>query len=205
MSKKVSVIMGLYNCELTLRESLDSILNQTYKNWEVIMCDDGSSDNTYNLAAQYANLFPTKFILLKNEKNKGLNFTLNKCLGYATGEYIARMDADDISISNRFEIQVDGLEKRGEISLVSSLMIFFDEKAEWGKGGGVEFPQKRDFIRGTPFCHAPVMIRKEVLQKVGGYSEGKFLLRVEDYHLWFKIYEKGYKLSLIHISEPTRP
>lgn len=193
MNKKVSVIMGLYNCEVTLCESLDSILNQTYINWEVIMCDDGSLDNTYNLAAQYVELFPDKFVLLKNKKNMGLNFTLNKCLSYATGEYIARMDADDISLNNRFEIQVNELEKRSDIAFVSSLMTFFDEKTEWGRGGGVEFPQKKDFLHGTPFCHAPVMIRKEVMQKVEGYSEGKFLLRVEDYHLWFKIYEKGYK------------
>lgn len=193
MNKKVSVIMGLYNCELTLCESLDSILNQTYTNWEIIMCDDGSQDNTYIIASRYMKMYPNKIILLKNEKNMGLNFTLNKCLKYVKGQYIARMDADDISISNRFEIQVRQLEEREDISFISSPMIFFDEKSEWGVGKAVEFPQKEDFVKGTPFCHAPMMIRKEVMNEVGGYSESKFLLRVEDYHLWFKIYEKGYR------------
>ena len=78
MEPKISVLMGIYNCADTLSESLDSLLNQTYQNFVVIMCDDGSKDNTYEVARDYADRYPEKFLLLKNEKNMGLNFTLNK-------------------------------------------------------------------------------------------------------------------------------
>ena len=65
---KVSIIMGIYNCELTLKESIESIINQTYTNWELIMCDDCSKDNTYNVAKEYADKYPSKIKLIKNEK-----------------------------------------------------------------------------------------------------------------------------------------
>ena len=87
MSRKVSIIMGIYNCEATLSEAIDSILIQTYSNWELIMCDDGSKDNTYQIAEQYKMRYPQKIILIKNECNKGLNLTLNHCWKYATGDY----------------------------------------------------------------------------------------------------------------------
>ena len=78
MSKKISIIMGVYNCESTLAEALDSILEQTYTNWEMIMCDDCSTDDTVKIAEKYVREYPEKIHLLKNEQNMGLNFTLNK-------------------------------------------------------------------------------------------------------------------------------
>ena len=193
MNPKVSVIMGIYNCEGTLKESIDSIINQTYKNWEFIICDDGSSDNSYKIAKEYEEKWPDKFIIIKNHINKGLNYTLNRCLEYAKGEYIARMDGDDISFNERLYKQVSILNANREIGFVSSQMIFFDENGEWGKNKAIEKPIEKDFIYGTPFCHAPAMIRKEIYNVVGGYTDHKMLLRVEDYHLWFKIYSAGYK------------
>ena len=80
MTPKISIIMGIYNCENTLKESLDSILNQTYSNWEMIMCDDGSSDRTLEIAKQYQTQYPEQFRVIQNKKNIGLNATLNKCL-----------------------------------------------------------------------------------------------------------------------------
>ena len=88
--------MGIYNCAKTLPEAIDSILAQTYSNWELIMCDDGSSDDTYAIAEKYKITYPNKIKLIKNEKNLGLNATLNNCLKYVDGNYIARMDGDDI-------------------------------------------------------------------------------------------------------------
>ena len=101
MSANVSIIMGIYNCAETLPEAIESILNQTYLNWELIMCDDGSSDDTWKIAIRYAEKYPDKIKILKNESNKGLNYTLNRCLKKATGKYIARMDGDDISMPER--------------------------------------------------------------------------------------------------------
>ena len=106
MEEKVSIIMGIYNCQDTLPEAIDSILEQTYTNWELILCDDCSTDNTYSIAEQYKNKYPEKIILIRNSENKKLAFTLNHCLEYATGEYVARMDGDDISAPNRFEKQL---------------------------------------------------------------------------------------------------
>ena len=114
--KKVSVIMGIYNCASTLDESIGSILNQSYSNWELIMCDDGSMDDTYQKALFHKKKYGDRIILLRNEHNMGLNYTLNKCLEVATGDYVARMDGDDISLPTRFEKEVKYLEEHSEMS-----------------------------------------------------------------------------------------
>lgn len=191
--KKVSVIMGIYNCESTLSEAIDSIINQTYANWELIICDDGSSDSTFEIASELRNKFPNKIILLKNDSNMGLNYTLNKCLSKVTGEYVARMDADDISLPTRLEKEVDFLNNNPEYAIVSTGMICFDENGDWGRNLTKEKPELKDIVKSTPFCHAPCMVRVKAYKDVNGYSVDKKLLRVEDYHLWVKMYEKGYK------------
>ena len=189
----VSVIMGIYNCENTLAEAIESVLNQTYSDWELIMCDDGSTDETEKIALEYKEKFPEKIIVLKNEKNLGLNATLNKCLEQATGKYIARMDGDDICSPIRFEEELMVLESEQDIAIVSTDMNFFDESGKWGTVSHPTYPQPIDFLKGTPFCHAPCMVRKEVFDMVDGYSVDKKLLRVEDYHLWLKMYKAGYR------------
>ena len=103
MSMKISVIMGIYNCQNTLGEAIQCILQQTYSDWELIMCDDGSSDDTYNVALAFVYKYPNRIKLLRNTKNMGLNYALNRCLEFASGEIIARMDGDDRCSENRFE------------------------------------------------------------------------------------------------------
>lgn len=192
--KKISIIMGIYNCENTLSEAIESILIQTYDNWEFIICDDCSTDHSYEIAEMYKMRFPDKFVLMKNEQNLGLNKTLNKCLRHADGEYIARMDGDDISLPLRFEKEVEILNTYAEYSIVSCYMTTFDTKGDWGCIKTIETPQIVDFPTQVPmFCHAACMIRRGAFIDVGGYTEDKRLLRVEDYHLWFKLYAKGYK------------
>lgn len=190
---KVSVIMGIYNCQDTLCEAVRCIEQQTVSDWELIMCDDGSQDDTYLLAQQLAAEAPGKIRLLKNETNKGLNYTLNRCLKEAKGQYIARMDADDICSRDRFEKELAVFEEEPDISIVSTSMECFDESGIWGCVRHREYPVGKDFLRGSPFCHAPCMVRREAYEAVGGYSEHKYLLRVEDYHLWVKMYHAGYK------------
>lgn len=190
---KVSVIMGIYNCARTLPEAIDSILNQTFRDWELILCDDGSSDDTYSVARCYAEANPGRIILLRNDRNRGLNHTLNRCLQVARGEYIARMDADDLCSPERFAIEMEVLDTQPEIAIVSTDMEFFDESGVWGRIAHPEYPENRDFLRESPFCHAPAMVRKEAFDAVGGYSEEKCLLRVEDYHLWMKMYRAGFR------------
>ena len=197
---RVTVIMGVYNCEETLEESLNSLLNQTYQNFKIVICDDKSTDNTLKISESFCSKYPDKFLLLRNEENKGLNYTLNKCLQHAEGDYIARMDGDDISLSKRFEKQVSFLNEHTEFSIVSSQMTYFDEKGDWGTSNPKEQPQPKDLIKGVPFAHAPCMIRNEAYKAVDGYSVSKRLIRVEDYHLWMKMYSIG--LRGYNIQEP---
>ena len=184
--------MGIYNCASTLEEALNSLLSQTYKAFKVILCDDGSTDDTFDIARSYANRYDN-IILIKNEKNMGLNYTLNNCLRYADTEYCARMDGDDISLPTRFEKEIEFLDKNKEFAVVSCPMIHFDERGDYKVGRANPFPDKNDFLLGTPICHAPCMVRTDVLKAVEGYTDDTKLLRVEDYHLWLKIYLAGYR------------
>lgn len=194
----VSVIMGIYNCGNTLEEAVNCIVKQTYTNWELIMCDDGSTDNTYDIACRIKDTVNNKVIVLKNEKNMGLNYTLNHCLENTSGEFIARMDGDDLCRNDRFQIEVDELISNPELAFVSTDMEFFDDGGVWGVIKHPTLPQKKDFVNENPFCHAPCMVRKEAYDAVGGYSEDQRLLRMEDYHLWMKMYLKGFVGKNIH-------
>lgn len=188
--------MGIFNCESTLQEALDSLYKQSYQNFKIIMCDDGSSDDTLKIAERNA-FTHDNVIVLKNSKNMGLNYTLNRCLQYADTEYIARMDGDDLSLPNRFETEITFLEQYPEYGVVSSPMIYFDESGDFRFGIGKGEIVSSDFIHGTPICHAPSMSRTSVIKDVGGYSVDEKLLRVEDYHLWFKVFAKGFKLYML--------
>ncbi len=193
-NKKVSVIMGIYNCANTLPEAIDSILAQTYTNWELIMCDDASTDSTYEVAKSYSEKYPDKIILLKNEKNSKLAFTLNQCLEYATGFYVARMDADDQSIPERFEKQVKFLAEHSEFDLVATGIKLFDGREFYGERmSKKEIPQKEDLARGPCFAHATIMTYKRVYDELGGYYVSKRTERGQDYDLWFRFFQKGFK------------
>lgn len=191
-NSKVSIIMGIYNCESTLEEAIESIINQTYTNWEMILCDDASTDNTLSIARSYAKKYKN-IKIIRNKRNMGLNYTLNHCLKYASGIYIARMDADDLSVPERFEKLVGFLDSHPNIAIVSSLMTCFDEKGVWGETTAIERPTNLDFAKRTPFAHAASMVRKEAFDAVKGYAVDKRLLRVEDYDLWIRMYAAGYR------------
>lgn len=190
---KISILMGIYNCADTLPEAIGSILAQTVTDWELILCDDGSGDRTCAVAEEFVKAHPDRIILLRNPENLGLNATLNRCLEAARGSYIARMDGDDVCAPERFAEELAVLESEPEIAIVSTDMHFFDESGVWGMICHPEYPQPKDFLTGSPFCHAPCMVRREAYEAVGGYSVDKKLLRVEDYHLWFKMYQAGYR------------
>lgn len=194
MAPKISILMGIYNCAATLTEAIDSLLAQTCTDWELVLCDDGSVDDTYAVAESYRQRFPHKIKLLKNPKNLGLNATLNNCLAAAEGAYIARMDGDDISVPERLQKELDFLESHPEYAVVSCSMIYFDQDGDFRTGASLSAaPEPSQLIHGTIHCHAPCMVRSEVIRQVGGYSVSKRLLRVEDWHLWLKIYAAGYR------------
>lgn len=191
---KISIIMGIYNCAKTLPEAIDSILAQTYTNWELIMCDDASTDNTYEIAKRYADKYPDKIVLIQNEINSRLAYSLNHCLKYATGEYIARMDGDDISAPERLEKQLNYLQRHQDIHLVGTAMQQFDKEYK-----NIRLVKKPEHIRDkyilhsmNPFNHATILTYKYVFDVLGGYTVAERTTRCEDYDLWFRFLSKGF-------------
>jgi len=191
---KVSVVMGIYNCESTLAQAIDSILAQTYTNWELILCDDGSTDGTYALAQKYKDQYPDQIILLKNERNRKLSYTLNRCLEAATGELIARMDGDDISCRERLERQVEFLKSHPDIQMVGSSIQYFDEAGLDEIRRFAPFPEKKDLMgKREPFCHPTIMARKIVFDTLVGYTDLDWTVRTEDLNLYFRFFHAGFK------------
>ena len=194
---ELSIIMGIYNCEKTLPSAIDSILAQTYTDWEFILCDDGSSDGTYKIASQYKEKYPDKFILLKNSKNIGLPETLNNCLKSANGSYIARMDGDDISLPDRFQKQMDFLKSNPDIDCVGTGMTRFDNNGDFDNVYPIEKPDKFT-LKMYPLCyHATLIMKKTCYDAIGGYVSIPRTLRCEDIDMWFRFASKGFKAANI--------
>lgn len=193
MKIKVSIIMGVFNSqsEKKLRNSIESILNQTFKNFEFIICDDCSTKEFVKNVLDYYAQKDNRIIYIKNNENKGLAFSLNHCLKYAKGEYIARQDDDDISLPNRIEEEVKILDKNYNISIVGCNMWLYDDNGIYGKTNLIELPQKENLLYGCPFAHPTIMLRKKALDIVGNYSIDPIIRRIEDYDLYFKLLFNG--------------
>ena len=189
---KISVIMATYNCEKTVRESIDSILNQTFTDWEFIICDDCSSDGTYAVLSKYREKYPDKFIIMKNDVNSKLSFSLNRCLEAASGEYIARMDGDDISVETRFEKEAAVLDSHPEFAAVGGRIKLFDDNGHYGRVYYPEYPDKFSVARKVPFAHPAVMVRKSAYDALGGYLVSKMTVRSQDHELWFRFFAAGF-------------
>ena len=189
---RVSVIMGIYNCADTLPEAIESVVAQTYSDWELILCDDCSTDSTLNIAREFEGLFPQRIKVICNSKNSKLAYTLNHCLQYAKGEYIARMDGDDISLPQRFQKQVEFLDENIEVDLVSTAMISFNENGDRGIRRKDEYPGRWALAANSCFDHATIMMRKSVFDILGGYTVSKRTERGQDYDLWFRFFAAGF-------------
>ena len=187
----ISVLMGIYNCAGTLEEAVQCIINQTYTNWELIMCDDCSTDQTLEVAETLAKK-DKRIIVIKNKSNLTLAPTLNHCLKIAKGKYIARMDGDDLCATDRFEKELKFLEKHPEYALVSCQMNLFDDAGIYRTIVHSSNPKKEDLVKKSQFCHAGCMMKTEVLRELNGYSELQTRKRVEDYDLWIRMYANGY-------------
>ena len=198
----ISILMGIYNCAPTLREAIDSIIDQTYDNWELILCDDCSTDDTYNIAAEYRDKYPEKIILLQNKTNSRLAFTLNYCLEHATGEFVARMDGDDISAPDRFKKQVAFLKSHPDIVLVGTAMQRFSDDGSYGAIAYCEeYPDKdTPYKTGLVFNHATIMAYRWVYEELGGYTVSPRTMRGQDRDLWYRFLAAGYKGA--NIQEP---
>lgn len=189
---KVSVVMAIYNCALTLREAIDSILAQTFVDWELILCDDGSTDDTSAIASEYAMKYDN-ILLLQNNQNQGLAASLNTCIKYADGEYIARMDGDDISLPTRFEKEVIFLDAHPEYAVVGGGVILYDEGGDRNTLLNEEIPDVHVMKHGVPFFHPTIVMRKSVYDDLCGYVVSKRTRRGQDMDLWFRFFAKGHK------------
>lgn len=188
--------MGVYNIEneKILRTSINSILNQTYKDIEFIICDDGSTDDTYYILEQICKS-DSRIKLIKNSVNMRASGARNRCLKEAKGEFIAIMDADDYSLPERLESQIEFLIQNNEFDFVGCRGKYFEDKINnnTGEYWYCEYPEKKDFLVTLPFVHASIIFKKDALLKAGGYSMNKKVNRSEDYDLIMRMYAMGYK------------
>ena len=193
ISDRIDVIMSVYNCEDTLREAIDSILNQTYSNIRMIICNDASTDNTQMILDEYLKEYPEKIICLKNDETKRLAYSLNYCLQFADAEYIGRMDGDDISEKTRFEKQIAFLKQHPEYSVVGTGMGMFTDRPDvfWEKHPVID-PDRYTLKNCVPFNHATILAKAEMYRVLGGYTVSERTKTGQDYDLWFRFYSKGF-------------
>ena len=190
----VSVIMGVYNAGdgRRLEQAVQSILAQTLQDWELIICDDGSTDGTPT-RLQALQGRDGRIKVLYSGINRKLAAALNRCIDCAGGRYIARMDDDDVSHPERLEKQLRFMEAHPEISFCGTSAQYFSDEGVWGQRCPPARPTKADFLFSNPFIHPSMIIRREALVAVGGYSEEKIMRRAEDYDLWMRLYAAGYE------------
>lgn len=184
----VSVLLPVYNCEKFVAEAIDSILTQSFNDFELIIVNDGSTDRSAEIIRSYTD---PRIVYIENDQNAGLVRVLNSGLSMAQGVFIARMDADDISYPGRFEKQVSYLLAHPEIGVVGSAMQ--EINSEGRDLSSCRFPENHDLIAWAlcfrnPIVHPSVMMRREILINNGGYPTE--LIIPEDYYLWHLLISK---------------
>ena len=190
----ISVVMPVYNGEKYLREAIDSILTQSFNDFEFIIINDGSTDNSKLIIDS----FDDERIIYVEQKNKGLAKALNLGISYSKGEFIARMDADDISMPYRLMNQYLFFQSHPHISVVSGSFSYIDNNGSYlGRSFAITNPflvKKKLLNSGCIICHPSVMMRRKDFYSVSGYSEimGN---RFTDYHLWVKFIKNGFKIQ----------
>lgn len=192
---KVSVIMSVYNGSAYLKQALESVLDQTFSDFEFLITDDGSTDESPKILDEYA--AKDARVKVFYQKNIGLTKTLNNSIKKAGGIYIARMDSDDISLPNRLAEEVKFLDAHSEVAVVSCFAKVIDDE---GKEIGEHCPgvthseiKKLIFFSGQ-LCHPAVMFRKDAFLALGGFNES--FRYAQDLELWFKFIAK-YKVANI--------
>lgn len=197
-NKEVSVLMPVYNGARFVAKTMESILNQSFGDFEFIVIDDASSDNSFDILSNYRD---SRIRLFRNDSNIGQVKTLNKGLRLCQGEFIARIDQDDIASKNRLERQTDFLLKHKEYAATGTSAFIINE---FGKKIGIyDAPTDTDCFKieilfNNPILHPSVMIRKKALLEVGCFNED--FIFSQDYELWSRMLISGYKLT--NIDEP---
>ena len=190
MKPEISVIMSVYNPQRKeqFEKAVQSIKDQSFQDWEMIICDDGS-DRSVAFIEETAGT-DSRIRLIRNGSNKGLGYSLNRCIRESSGDYIARMDADDICRPERLKEQLDFLKSHKNADWCGTDAFLINDGGTWGSRHMPRVPKKKDFLKFSPFIHSSVMFRRGVLTKNHGY---KALNRSEDYELFMRLYSKGYR------------
>ncbi|MGJ0344510.1 glycosyltransferase [Aliarcobacter cryaerophilus] len=183
----VSVLMSVYNSENTLSKAIESILNQSFKNFEFIIIDDCSTDKSYEILKEYENK-DCRIKLYQNEKNLGLAASLNRGLKLCNSSLVARMDSDDYSYPERLEKQYNYFLNNKNIDVLGTAIALIDSNGI--RYNDYFFPTTHEDIvkrlnKSSPFAHPTVMYRKSLIFYVGGYDES--LKRAQDYDLWKRL------------------
>jgi glycosyltransferase involved in cell wall biosynthesis len=198
MSLLISVVMPVYNAELFISQAIQSILNQTVSDFELIIINDGSTDSSLEIINKF--LVEDSRIKLINQSNQGLIFALNAGIDISVGKYIARMDADDISLNNRFEEQLNFLVSN-KLDIVGSFIRFFNAN---GLGKVEEYPIINDdiqfrLITSSPFAHPTILAKSELLKenryKLHDSFKNDYKGFSEDFYLWTRLSLKGYLMG----------
>lgn len=183
MGPRVSVLMSVYNGELYLREAIESILQQSFNDFEFIIINDASTDNSQAIIESY---YDTRIVLLNNNSNLGLAQSLNRGLDVAHGQYIARMDADDISLPERLQKQVAFMDENNEIGICGTWFKMFGNNPGWVVRYAVDHETIRsNLLFGPLLCHPSVIIRRDVLVDHDLHYDPAYD-KAEDYALWIQ-------------------
>lgn len=194
MNKNItlSVIMAEYNTNISvLRRSIRSILNQTFKDFEFIIVDDGGLNDLDSIVQEFKD---SRIKIIKNSTNLGLVASLNKAIESAQADYLVRMDTDDIAEPQRFKNQYDFMQNNSQWDVVGTKAIEFSEKGKGGILGNAGEKTMKSVMRGDALIHPSVIMKKTAVQAVGGYKGFK---RAEDLSLWCEMLLAGYRLYVI--------
>jgi glycosyltransferase involved in cell wall biosynthesis len=192
---RVSVIMGVHNDEQFIAESIESVLNQTYTDFEFIVVEDAPTDRTPDILNEYDD---NRLIRIRNDTNLGLTISLNRALDHVRGEYVARQDADDISRSDRFVQQVSHLDEHPAVGCVGSSATLIDETGSIiGHRRALTKPTSDEFFKKNQVIHGSSMMRRSILANLGGYHE--YFSVAQDYELWLRMIDKW---AIHNLEEP---
>lgn len=189
---KISIIMGVFLSDEKKHflRAIESIIHQTFSDWELIIYDDGSPEPYAQRIQKIAEL-DKRIFFIRGHQNHGLAYALNACMRHANGRYIARMDDDDVAKPDRLEKQYQFLQTHPQYQWVGSNAELIDSQGVWGYQKMPEIPQSSDFLFNSPYIHPSVMFRRETLIQNGGYCDCKKILHCEDYELFIRLHKNG--------------
>jgi glycosyltransferase involved in cell wall biosynthesis len=196
---RVSVVMGAYNGETFLRPAIESVLNQTFRDFELIVIDDCSTDSTPQILREFKD---DRIRVVRNERNLGIAGTLNHGIAIARGEYVALQDHDDVSLPARLEYQVAFLDKNAQVGMVGSSCNLIDAAGNLIIHGSVEYDDVKlrwGLLWRTSFYHTTLMVRRRAIEEVGGYSSDPQYRFAEDYDLMSRV---AFRYAVANIPQP---